>query len=257
MVVVERTRRNRQRLSQSAPPQESPASTSVSARISVGIRHPISRWYLIPLARVVVAGLALSPLTRSRIRPSHVTLAGFGFAATAAGVLFWRPDAAAIAAVFVLAAWFCDRIDGMLARLQAAGSAWGGWLDANVDELVDVAMQTAVAAAAARLSGSQWPWLLLVAFLAGKYLFMFGLSSEEKNGPSQTPDASPSVVANRDGWLRRLYHLPADADVRVHFLVVALFFGWFTAELAVVAVYYNLRWMVRYPLVARRLGGWR
>ena len=253
MVVTERTRRNVARLSHLARPQES----TEAPRVSAAVRHPISRWYLIPLARIVVAGLALSPLTRSRIRPSHITLAGFGFAVTGVGVLLWRPDGGAIAAVFVLTAWFCDRMDGMLARLQMASSAWGGWLDSNVDELVDVAMQTAVAVAAVRLTGSQWPGLLLVAFLAGKYLFMFGLSSEEKKDRVQTSDESRSVGGSRGGWLRRLYHLPADADFRVHFLVVALLFGWLTAELAVVAVYYNLRWMVRYPLVVRRLGGWR
>ena len=30
-----------------------------------------------------------------------------------------------------------------------------------------------------------------------------------------------------------------------------------SAELAIVAAYYNLRWIVRYALVARRLGGRR
>ncbi|MEA1950755.1 MAG: CDP-alcohol phosphatidyltransferase family protein [Planctomycetota bacterium] len=253
MVVAERTRRNRVRLPREAGPLE-PVETP---KATVPQRHPISRWYLIPLARIVVAGLTLSPLTRSRIRPSHVTLAGLGFAAAGVGVLLWRPDAAAIAAIFVLAAWLCDRIDGMLARLQVSGSAWGGWLDSNVDELVDVALQTAVAVTAARLTGSQWPWLLLVAFLAGKYLFMFGLSCEEQNDRMQTPDAAEQSSGKRGDLLRRLYHFPANADVRVHFLVVALFFGCFTAELAVVAVYYNLRWIARYPLVARRLGGWQ
>ena len=45
------------------------------------------------------------------------------------------------------------------------------------------------------------------------------------------------------------------ADVRVHLLIVALAGGWLVAELALVAGYYNLRWIVRYGLVARRLGG--
>ncbi len=251
MVVAERNRQNRRRLSRTAHPQE-PVEMPKAA---VQDRHPISRWYLMPLARIVVAGLALSPLTRSRIRPSHITLIGLGFAAAGVGVLFWRPEAAAIAAVFVLAAWFCDRVDGMLARLQMSGSAWGGWLDSNVDELVDVALQMAVAVTASRLTGSQWPWLLLVAFLAGKYLFMFGLSCEENSEHTQNLAAEAPGNNNRGGFLRRLYHFPANADVRVHFLVVALIFGWFTAELAVVAVYYNMRWMLRYPLVARRLGG--
>ncbi|MBN2296589.1 MAG: CDP-alcohol phosphatidyltransferase family protein [Pirellulales bacterium] len=253
MVVAERTRRNRTRLSQSVRPQE----PIVAPSVSVAQRHPISKWYLIPIARIAVAGLTLSPLTRSRIRPSHVTITGLVFAAAGVGLLLWRPDTAAIAAFFVLAAWFCDRVDGMLARLQVAGSAWGGWLDSNIDELVDVAMQTAVALTAVRLTGSQWPGLLLVAFLAGKYLFMFGISCEEKNGVEQTLDLTAPASDNRGGLLRRLYHLPANADIRVHFLIVTLIFGWFTTELAVIAAYYNLRWIVRYPLVARRLGGSR
>jgi hypothetical protein len=40
-------------------------------------------------------------------------------------------------------------------------------------------------------------------------------------------------------------------------LLAALCTGWLTAELALVALYYNLRWIVRYALVARRLGGAR
>lgn len=258
MAVAEKTRRKRKRASRSARPNESNSPPTVPP----SVRHPISRWYLMPLARVVVTALTLSPLTRSRIRPTHITLAGLVFAAMAAAVLLWRPDLAAIAAVFVLAAWFCDRVDGMLARRQATDSAWGAWLDANVDELVDLGLQTALAAAASQLTGSQWPWLLLAAFLAGKYLFAFGLSSEPSR-PGRGPAVAPAIcqshcrVATRPALLRRLYHLPGNADVRVHFLVVMLLCGWFTAELAVVAVYYNLRWMVRYPLAARRLGGGR
>ena len=79
----------------------------------------------------------------------------------------------------VLAAWFFDRADGLLARRQQTASAWGAWLDANVDELVDVGLHVAVAAAAATLTGSALPWALLVAFLAGKYLLVCGLALEE------------------------------------------------------------------------------
>jgi hypothetical protein len=48
--------------------------------------------------------------------------------------------------------------------------------------------------------------------------------------------------------------LPANADVRIHLLVLALLSGWFTTELAVVATYYNVRWIARYPLVIARAG---
>jgi hypothetical protein len=49
-----------------------------------------------------------------------------------------------------------------------------------------------------------------------------------------------------------LWHLPADADVRLHLLAVAVACGVVEIELALVAGYYNLRWVARHVLVARR-----
>jgi len=228
-------------------------------------RHPLSRWYVVgPAARVA------RWLSSSWVRPTHLTLTGLLAAGGAAGVLLVWPAGSPWAALLVLVSWFFDRADGLLARHQGTTSAWGAWLDANVDELVDVVLHVAVAAAAARLTGSQLPWLLLAAFLAGKYLFFHGLASETESVggtddfPNRPEADATSLAENRrchprkpNGLLRRLYHLPGNTDVRVHLLVVALLTGYLTAELALVAVYYNLRWLVRYVLVARRLGGTR
>ena len=186
-----------------------------------------------------------------------MTVCGLLTAAVAAAVLVLRPDAAPVAAAMVLAAWFFDRADGLLARRQQTASAWGAWLDANVDELVDVGLQIAVAAAAATLTGSALPWVLLVAFLVGKYLLVCSLALEEHGCASAGSDRATARRPASGGWLRRAYHLPGNADVRVHLLVLALVTGWLTAELALVAAYYNLRWIVRYVLVFRRLGGRR
>jgi phosphatidylglycerophosphate synthase len=221
-------------------------------------RHPISRWYLCPMADRVAGRL-----TPTRVRPVHLTLGGLVAAGGAVAVLLgaW-PSSGPLAAVLVLAAWFFDRADGLLARRQGTTSAWGAWLDANVDELVDVGLQAGVACAAARLSGSRAPWLLLAAFLAGKYLFTYGLVAVGRSSPDGgTADSGEAVRhsltygrSSAAGFLRRCYHLPGNADVRVHLLVVALLTGWLAAELVLVAVYYNVRWIVRYVLVARRLG---
>ena len=187
-------------------------------------------------------------------------------------VLLWRPGLGPVAAALVLAAWLFDRADGQLARRQKTVSRWGAWLDANVDELVDVALHVALAAAAASQTASRGPWLLVVAFLAGKYLFKHGLAEEEQVGSrlagvegSESPESAVSGVASLHHGhasdsrvvrlLRAAYHLPGNADVRVHLLAAALVTGWFSVELAVVAAYYNLRWIARYVLVARRLGG--
>ena len=213
--------------------------------------YPLSRWYVIPLARQMA-----SWLNPTRVRPTHVTLAGLLFGLSAAGVLFADPTAGTAAAVLVLAAWFMDRTDGLLARSQNTASPFGAWLDANVDELHEVAWHTATACAAASLSGSQMPWFLLIGFLAGKYLFMTGLAEERALAPANKEPVEMGGEAFR-GRLRAAYHLPGNADIRLHLLVVALACGLMTAELAFIAVYYNIRWIVRYGLTAQRVEGCR
>ena len=181
------------------------------------------------------------------------------FGSLAVGVLVGWPELAPVSAMLVLGAWFFDRADGALARRQATASAWGAWLDANVDELLDVGWHVAVAAAAASQTGSTIPWFLLVGFVGGKYLFIHGLATEHpmaeepavaSGEPARAAPASPLARL-----LQALYHLPGNADVRVHLLAAALLTGLLCAELWIVAVYYNLRWLARYALVARRLGG--
>ena len=217
-------------------------------------RYPISRWYLRP-----AAGYLAVILAPTRVRPTHLTICGLAVAVAAAGALVFLPEMTLVAAVLVLAVWFFDRADGQLARHQQTVSARGAWLDANVDELVDVGLHVAVAAVAASATSSSLPWFLLIAFLAGKYLLMYGLTVEEtfEQEAGQSHGRHPQAVEqpNASGWLRKMYHLPGNADVRIHLLVAALATGWLTAELALVAFYYNLRWIVRYALVPRRLGG--
>ena len=142
-----------------------------------------------------------------------------------------------------------------MARRQQAASPFGAWLDANVDEFHDVAWHAATAYAAASLSGSQLPWFLLIGFLAGKYLFMNGLAEERALTAPGDPDQAENTGSGFRGWLRTVYHLPGNADIRLHLLIAAMATGLMTVELAIVAAYYNLRWIVRFGLVARRLGG--
>ncbi|MGC3967139.1 MAG: CDP-alcohol phosphatidyltransferase family protein [Pirellulales bacterium] len=156
------------------------------------------------------------------------------------------------AAALILFAYFFDRLDGPLARLQRSATPWGAWFDANVDEAVDLGLHVCVAAVAAKQVGEPWPWLLLVAFLFGKYLLMHGLhGSQEVTNASQKP-TSDSVSSPRHP-LRTWYHLPANSDVRMHLLIAAVATGWLVQELFLVACYYNLRWPLRFILVARRL----
>ena len=212
--------------------------------------YPISRYLWRPLAARAAARVATT-----RMRPWHATLMGLVAAVAAAIAIVISGGASLFAAGLVLLAWFFDRFDGQLARRQATASPRGAWLDANVDELVDLGLHVASATAAATQVGDM-AWGALIAFLMGKYLFMYGLSVEDASGEAARPNG---VAASRGwrAWPRKLYHLPANADVRVHLFALALVTGGLATELWFVAVYYNLRWMIRYVLVPRRLAGAR
>lgn len=214
-------------------------------------RYPLSRWYLRP-----AAGQLAAWLTPTRIRPVHLTLANFVASAVAVAILLAQPAWAPVAGLFVLVAWFFDRADGQLARRQGTTSRFGAWLDANVDELNDLALHAALATAAATRFESRFPWLLLVAFFAGKYLLMHGLFTEEAvAAPSEPQHEGNGSKTACSPLLRRLYHLPGNADIRVHLLAAALLTGWWVGELLLIALYYNLRWIARYGLVLRRAEG--
>lgn len=205
-------------------------------------RHPLSRWYLLPLAEG-----AARALTATRVRPWHVTLLGFSLAAIGAVLLIigWPSW---LAAVCVLAAWLCDRIDGKLARRQGTASPAGAWLDANLDELADIGLHAAVAAAAAQIVAGPLPWLLFAAFVSGKYLFLHSRQTEQASSLSTQAQLEARQEARRTA--RWAVNLPGNADVRLHLLVAALASGWLLAELILVAAYYNLRWLARYVAVA-------
>jgi phosphatidylglycerophosphate synthase len=215
-------------------------------------RHPVSRWYLLPLAEACAAALR-----HGAIRPGHVTLCGLAVGLLSA---LWLAAAGhpAVAAAGVLLAWWCDRVDGLLARRQGTATAYGAWLDANVDELLDVVLHTAAAWAIATQSGTPNVWPLLAAFLAGKYLFMHGLFTQPPRTDvpaNRTADdtASRPRRARLQRGVRRLYHLPGNADVRWHLLAAALVCGLVVWELALLATYYHVRWLARYALLRRRL----
>lgn len=211
-------------------------------------RYPAARWYLRPLCeRVALA------LQHSNVAPWQITCAGLAFAVAAAAKMLVEGAAGPAVALLILVAYFFDRLDGPLARLKKCASPFGAWLDANVDEAVDLGLHACTAAVAAWQWNSSWPWTFLVGFLIGKYLLMYGLHVQ-----SDAPTQDVSSVRHNprpSGWLQRLYHLPANSDVRMHLLIVAVATGLLVEELAAVACYYNLRWPVRYILVAKRMSG--
>jgi phosphatidylglycerophosphate synthase len=230
-----------------------PSLTAAADERARAVNYPLSRWWLRP-----AAGWLAVRLVGTRVRPWHLSLCGLATAGFAAFVIGQSSGGTPWGAGLVLLAWFFDRADGLLARRQGTTSARGGWLDANLDELVDVGLHAAVAYAAWRATDSAWPLALLAVFLGGKHLLMHGLATEEHfQPPLPLGEGRGEGPARREktSIVQRLYHLPANADVRIYLLAAALAGGWLTAELAIVAAYYGLRGLARFGLVCRRLPG--
>lgn len=219
--------------------------------------YPISRWYLRRAARRLARTCGLRGVS-----PNCLTWSGFTLAVLAAMALplAVRPELGlglwvqlAVAGL-LLGYWLLDQADGYLARLSGSVSAYGGWLDANLDELVDLGLHVAAGWALTLASGSVVPLWLVVGFLVGKYLFMYGLNFASEAEPRPAQGCEPAAHRGKGAWsvVRRLWHFPADADVRLHLLVVAVAVGQLGIELAFVAIYYNLRWVARHVLMAHR-----
>ena len=195
-------------------------------------RHPVSRWYMPSLVQFVVQSLSTS-----EVRPNHITWLGVAFAVVAMVLLVAMPGGAPIAAMFVWLSWFCDRLDGPLARAQQTASPQGAQLDARVDEAVDLGLHATVAYFAAVQTASLIPCFAGLAFIAGKTW----LRQQIEHGASTDDSPAPALST-----CRKLYHLPGNTDVRVHLLLAALLMpSCLTAELLFVAGYYNLRWVLK------------
>lgn len=235
---------------------ESLARTESQPSAEANHRHrfPISRYYLQPAACWLARHFAATNL-----RAWHVTLIGLLLGLAAMFSLIALPWGHWLAAPLMLSAWFCDRIDGELARAQRRMSQRGAWLDANIDEFVDLGSHVAAAVWLARGWGN-WAFVPLVLFLMGKYLFMFGLNSELELQSRRDPRQSAPGETYRRGdflttWARKAYHFLGDADFRIHLFVAALASGLVHIELWLMAVYFNLRWMARYSIALRRISG--
>lgn len=230
--------------------------------------YPISRWCWRPLAARFAAWLA-----ERGVAPTTLTLANLGCGLLACAVLIVWPQATLIAATLFLLAWICDRTDGQLARRQASASRSGAWLDANVDELIDVAGKAAAAYAVSLNIAGEAAWLAFALFAAGKYLTMYSLMSAEAGSALDAPAsiASRSTIPTRTStnherfvfdWrsLASARRWPANADVRLHAFLLALAAAtWFppaiVIETAFFGAYYLLWALARLAFVPQRAAG--
>ena len=146
-----------------------------------------------------------------------------------------------------------DTSDGHLARLQGTASEFGRWLDANLDELGDMALHAAIAWAAFARDGKPI-WLAVgMLYAMGKYLFLVGAGSGTRLDASSEPNALVSVT-RPTGLLRSLAVLAGHADIRWHIWIVLAALGRLDVALVAYALYFPARAMAGAARKAARHG---
>ncbi len=158
-------------------------------------------------------------------------------------VFFLRPVAPSetIGALLFLLHSILDGCDGELARLRFQESRWGGLLDFWGDNVVHVAVFSAMAIGWSRAVGQPWPLLLgalaVLATLASAYLVYSHTMAGPKEGPLFT-----SVAASGPSRLSRVADALSRRDF-IYLLLILSLFGkarWFLVLAAVGAPVYFL-----------------
>ena len=148
-------------------------------------------WIFRPLAHPLVLGLA-----RLRVPPPLVVVSA-GAAGVAAAVELGR-GSLLVAALLVQLKTLLDNADGQLARLSNRTSAFGRYLDSEVDLLVNAALFAALAWTTGQAA------LALAGLLALTSVLSLNFNSERL---SQGGVAEPEAGGRATASLRRLYSL--------------------------------------------------
>ena len=201
--------------------------------------QPLGRFWALGPARLLARLLRPTP-----VRPNAVTLASGALVLSAASLVAWSgaPPWASrgIASAALALALILDTADGHLARLQGTASAFGRWLDANLDELGDMALHAAVAWSAFARDG-QPGWLVVgMLYAMGKYLFVVGAASGEALDAGTGRTELPAVDAH-PGRLRSLALLAGHADIRWHLWIVLAALGRLDVGLVTYSLYFPAR----------------
>ena len=181
-------------------------------------------------------------LAATHVTPNAMTLVSIGIGIFGASFFLESSAASQTAgALLFLLHSILDGCDGELARLKFQESRYGGLLDFWGDNVVHVAVFSAMAAGWSRSSGARWPLVLgalaVGGTLASAFLVYFRTMAGSRKGPLYT-----SVATGPDTRLSRV----ADALSRRDFIYLVLIlsvFGkaaWFLVLTAVGAPIYFL-----------------
>jgi phosphatidylglycerophosphate synthase len=200
--------------------------------------QPLGRFWALGPARALARWL-----TPTRVRPNALTIASAGLVLAASILVAIDGPAWAsrwLSALALAIALVLDTSDGHLARLQGTASEFGRWLDANLDELGDMALHGAIAWACFVRDG-QPAWLAVgMLYAMGKYLYLVGASTGHAMELA-TENASIPIATRPTGRVRSLALLFGHADVRWHLWIALAAIGRLDVALVTYALYFPVR----------------
>lgn len=138
---------------------------------------PVARYLNRPCSRWLTARLAGTRITPNLVSwlVLLITLLAAALIATASA---W--PVLLFAGLLVQAASILDGCDGELARLRGQSSAYGGWLDAQLDRYGDAALISALTWQALHGTGAAWVYWLGMAALAGSFMVSYSAHKSDR-----------------------------------------------------------------------------
>jgi phosphatidylglycerophosphate synthase len=210
------------------------------------VGKPTDRWHVQWVRRWTFP--AIRWLASTRLTPNHITWVGFLVALTACVLIaqgrYWL---GIVGALLLYASWVLDCMDGTLARLTFAESAFGQKLDTILGHLTNLCIFSALIWA---VYGKEplWQAAGMAVFILGGIAIAYRVSEKEKTYRSSS---GPSPHGRLRGLLDKINH--RDYAVLVFFLAVVKGFAIFLwLSLVGVQIYWLLHlWLIRQHQRAR------
>ena len=205
------------------------------------VGKPTDRWHVEWVRRWTFP--AIRWLAGTRVTPNHVTWAGFLMALLACGLIaqgqYWL---GIVGALLLYASWVLDCMDGTLARLTFAESAFGQKLDTILGHLTNLGIFSALIWAVYGQSAA-WQAAVMAVFMLGGITLAYYVSKKE-----QSSRASHGAVSHGQlrGWLDKINH----RDYAVVILLLAIVNG-FAIFLWLSVVGVHIYWLLRLWLIRK------
>jgi len=196
---------------------------------------PISRYYIVPMARRL-AGF----LSGTRVTPNQVTAASVVVALAAAALLL--PGKAylyPLAGVLYLVFWLLDITDGKLARMKGMVSDFGKWFDPVAGEAADYILHLAIVYNLYTRTYNAWILWAGIFYFIGKHMALYFMQAGNEAFGARSEDGAVVSGGGQGSLLAKAAHFIHDADIRKHFIAICICFNVMIVPLVFYAVYYN------------------